>query len=416
MNDIAGSEIRKKKKLWEFPWKYRESFIIGFALLILGFIIEFFSQPRSILLPSWPTNFIIIVVFWVYFIFLNRYVKHPFVKWLSSTYAAISSITVFTFLILLMGFILQTDEESSSFISKIGLTHVTGSWPYLFTALYLMIILGLTITRRFLPVSLKNIAFFLNHGGLWLVIATASLGSADLWRMSMVLQQGETTTIARDYKSGNVYEMPFSLQLIRFSINEFPPNLGLVDNNTGTLVLKKGDKLPEVNVGMKEIREGWDITVEAYYPSAIRINDTFVSDDRMGALHAAYVAAENIVSGAKKQGWVTNGSMLYDPDFLVLDMKHSLVMTIPVPREYSSEILVKYPEGNIDDISIQVNNPATIMGWKVYQVSYDERMGKWSTISIVEVVRDPWLPVVYVGIFMILAGSLYLAWMGRMKN
>ncbi len=55
----------------------------------------------------------------------------------------------------------------------------------------------------------------------------------------------------------------------------------------------------------------------------------------------------------------------------------------------------------------------TIDGLKIYQTGYDESKGKWSKINIIELVKDPWLPVVYIGIFMILAGSLYLAWMGR---
>jgi hypothetical protein len=42
-------------------------------------------------------------------------------------------------------------------------------------------------------------------------------------------------------------------------------------------------------------------------------------------------------------------------------------------------------------------------------------MGKWSTESYVELVKDPWLPAVYVGIFMIMAGALYLFWMGRKR-
>lgn len=415
MENIVSSDIRKHKPLWKFPWKFRESFIIAFSVLILGFVIEYFSEANTIWLPSWPTNFIIIILFWLYFIFLNRYISHSIVTWLSSTYAAISSISVFTFLILLMGFILQTDEDTTSFISRIGLTHVTSSWPYLLTALYLMVVLGLTITRRFFPISVKNIAFSLNHGGLWLVIAAASLGSADAWKMSMILNEGELNKYARDYKSGKIYEMPFDLQLLDFDIEEFPPNLGLMNNNTGRLIVEKGDKLPEIKFGeIGELGE-WNVFVEKYYPESVWSNETYIESQTVGAVHAAYVIVENTVSGEIKQGWITNGSMLYEPDFIILDKNFSLVMTIPSPKEYSSEIRVFYPEGNTQDVTIKVNQPAKILGWKIYQLSYDESMGKWSTTSIVELVRDPWLPVVYSGIFMILAGSLYLAWMGRKK-
>ena len=55
---------------------------------------------------------------------------------------------------------------------------------------------------------------------------------------------------------------------------------------------------------------------------------------------------------------------------------------------------------------IEVNKPFTINGWKIYQLSYNEQMGKWSNLSIFELVTDPWMPVVYVGIFMLLFGAV----------
>ena len=49
-----------------------------------------------------------------------------------------------------------------------------------------------------------------------------------------------------------------------------------------------------------------------------------------------------------------------------------------------------------------------IEGWKIYQLSYDESKGGWSDISIFELVRDPWLPVVYTGIVMMMLGAVCL--------
>lgn len=33
-------------------------------------------------------------------------------------------------------------------------------------------------------------------------------------------------------------------------------------------------------------------------------------------------------------------------------------------------------------------------------------MGKWSNVSVFELVTDPWLPIVYTGIFMLLIGAV----------
>lgn len=33
-------------------------------------------------------------------------------------------------------------------------------------------------------------------------------------------------------------------------------------------------------------------------------------------------------------------------------------------------------------------------------------MGKWSAYSVFELVSDPWLPVVYIGIYLLLVGAV----------
>jgi len=60
-----------------------------------------------------------------------------------------------------------------------------------------------------------------------------------------------------------------------------------------------------------------------------------------------------------------------------------------------------------------VNKPAKVKGWEIYQVGYDDQLGRWSDTSVIEFVRDPWLPFVYTGIFMMIAGAITLFWSGR---
>jgi len=70
-------------------------------------------------------------------------------------------------------------------------------------------------------------------------------------------------------------------------------------------------------------------------------------------------------------------------------------------------------DGRKSQIEILVNKPYTINGWTLYQLSYDKPMGKYSSISILEAVRDPWLPVIYIGIILLVAGAIYMFWMGQ---
>ena len=64
-------------------------------------------------------------------------------------------------------------------------------------------------------------------------------------------------------------------------------------------------------------------------------------------------------------------------------------------------------------IDIEVNKPFFHKGWYLYQTGYDEKQGRWSNLSIIEAVKDPWLYVVYTGIYMLIAGSVFLFWQGK---
>ena len=55
-------------------------------------------------------------------------------------------------------------------------------------------------------------------------------------------------------------------------------------------------------------------------------------------------------------------------------------------------------------------------GWKIYQYGYDTQMGAQSQISILELVSDPWLPFVYTGIYMMLAGAVCMFVIGGRKR
>jgi len=91
-------------------------------------------------------------------------------------------------------------------------------------------------------------------------------------------------------------------------------------------------------------------------------------------------------------------------------------MSEPTAKVYESEIEIKSPDGETKSTLLQVNKPTRIGGWKFYQQGYDSDRGRWSTLSIIEAVRDPWLPFVYVGIFMLIAGGIYLFWIGSEKK
>jgi cytochrome c biogenesis protein ResB len=87
-----------------------------------------------------------------------------------------------------------------------------------------------------------------------------------------------------------------------------------------------------------------------------------------------------------------------------------------MPKRFASEVVVKGKSGEDVPAVIEVNNPLKMDGWKMYQYDYDSEAGVESRISVLQLVRDPWLPAVYTGIFMMLAGAFVMMIVGFKKE
>lgn len=412
-----STEQSPRKALWDYPWGYTESFIIAAELLIFGFIIEFLTSGQGLAPISMPYNFYILAIFAIVLIVMRVfYNQNPIVKWLSGVPAAISSIVSFGLITLLMGFIPQIETPGSRFIDLIGLTHLKNGWPILLIQLYLLTSLGMVCLKRANSLKLKNIGFLLNHFGLWLTLVAALMGSGDLKRLSInLLEDGKSNNIAIS-RNNEAYKLPFELKLLDFHIDEYIPRLVLVNPKTGQFIHEKGEKAITIEQGKTYSLKSWDVTIEKFAPDAVpQDSGSFLEKEITGSFPVAYVRIKNKTNGQTTEGWLGTGSFAYNPSYLLLQDDVIIALTMPEPKKYSSLVVIS--ENNVvkDTVSIEVNKPLPIKGWKVYQLSYDENKGKWSTLSVLEVVSDPWIKIVYIGIFLMLGGSLFLFWTGRQR-
>ena len=95
---------------------------------------------------------------------------------------------------------------------------------------------------------------------------------------------------------------------------------------------------------------------------------------------------------------------------LTIELKRFIMETYDdgSPKRFASEIqILTKSEKNIQ-ATVDVNKPVEVDGWKIYQYGYDTSMGAQSNTSILELVSDPWLPYVYLGIYMMLAGGVLM--------
>ena len=98
---------------------------------------------------------------------------------------------------------------------------------------------------------------------------------------------------------------------------------------------------------------------------------------------------------------------------LAIELKRFIMETYDdgtTPRRYASEVMI-YSKSSSQQYAatIDVNKPADVDGWKIYQKDFRQtEMGDDCQISILELVSDPWLPWVYAGIYMMLAGAVLM--------
>ena len=86
------------------------------------------------------------------------------------------------------------------------------------------------------------------------------------------------------------------------------------------------------------------------------------------------------------------------------------------PKRFASDIIIDTKNGDSLQATVDVNKPVEVRGWKIYQYGYDTTKGAESELSILELVRDPWLPYVYTGIYMMLFGALTMFIFGVRRN
>ena len=103
---------------------------------------------------------------------------------------------------------------------------------------------------------------------------------------------------------------------------------------------------------------------------------------------------------------------------LAIELKEFVMETYDdgSPKRFASDIQILTQTGKNILTTVEVNKPVEVDGWKIYQYGYDTQMGARSQTSILELVSDPWLSLVYTGIYMMLAGAVCMFLFGGKNN
>lgn len=207
-------------------------------------------------------------------------------------------------------------------------------------------------------------------------------------------------------------DLPIAIDLLSFDIDEYPPKLMIIDNNSGKpLPLQRAESLSLEAVPTEGMIDGWQIKVKEYLPysAAVATPDSLVFREfrSLGAVHSAKVDVR-LNEDSVLSGWVATGSHIFPYRSLKLTDSVSLVMADPEPKQYSSRVVLYAQNGDTDSATIKVNQPLRYKSWYIYQLNYNREQGRWSTMSEFELVKDNWLWGVYIGFAMLFVGAAML--------
>ena len=408
------------KPIWEHPWRYIEGFYVAIGITLSGFLLQTAIGNLHLAAFRYPVNAIIGLIFIISILFCHFFLgKTAIVRWLSSVYASVSALIVLLGVVVILGIVPQfvpyalPSDIPHNLAGLFGWYQMTTSWTFIFISYYTLVLLGFTIlkrTRR--KFTWRDVGFYLNHLGLFLAFMGGMLGSADMQRVRMTVKEGNLEWRAKD-ELQNIVELPIALQLDTFMIEEYPPKLMLVDIINGkALPEKRPVSYVYEGEGKSAKLMNYNIDILSYLPNAAIMRDSLnsfaVPYHGEGNTHALKVRVSNEEMNDPVVGWVSNGSYIFPQSVVYINKEVAVVMPMQEVKKYTSHVKVFTEEGDNKAAVIEVNSPLRIANWTIYQLSYDESKGKFSETSIFELVRDPWLPIVYAGIIMLLAGSFYL--------
>jgi len=376
--------------------------LIPLIIISIAICMQLWVGKFPLQLFKFPVNLIVIIQLFLIIIASRIFIKkNKIIQFLSSGYAALSSLILFAFVVINMAVSPQAGHSDNIF-GKIGFSDITQSWTYALTVLYLLLSLGLVTIKRLLPLKAKNLFFFLNHFGLWIILAFGNLGQAD--KISILITVPETETIWYGYDKKNNYVEPnFAIELTKFTIEFYPPKLGVFENN-GKLSDPKTYQPQEIISHQSLNILNNDVYVINLIENALVINDSIRRVT--GLPEKTYVAVLKINNDTV---YLQNGTEFSPPVIYEIDQNYKLVILNPEPKYFGSEIKLYTKSGITNEIhKIEVNKPLKTGNWRVYQTSYFKIPEFKGYVSVFTAVFDPWLNATYCGIALMFIGAISL--------
>ncbi len=369
-------------------------------LLLAGTALQLLSGGISPSFLRYPWGVVMAVNYLYLLVMLYAFSgRMTWIKTLYNKEACISSMMCLLLLTILLGV-----SASASF---------TSSWIFCIFLLYFMTAIGLRSIDDIYNWRHRKPTTTLFHLSFFILLAASTFGSGDKQRVSVTAVQGQPVSSGIE-ENGIKTHLPFQLRLKDFSIEEYPPQLHILKNE-----LLSDEFLSIEHNGSYGELGGWSIECEKYLEEAGRMSadSDYIALNHVGATTAIYIKAKHTTTGKATQGWISCGSHIFSGNALPLPDGSHIIMPRREPKKYSSKVDIQH-KGVSETIDIEVNKPATVGNWKIYQKGYNTEYGRWSTVSVLECVNDGWYIIIQASLWLTLLTGAYLflfGWRNR-KN
>ncbi|MGL4908274.1 MAG: cytochrome c biogenesis protein ResB [Bacteroidales bacterium] len=399
--------------IWQQPWGYTHSAISVSAIVVVGLLLQLIIGDFNFFLLARPANYIALAIITAIIVLLSSLSAiRKTANILSGIPMSLSLIVSFTLLTIIMGITPQSNHQSHT---RLALDAMTKNWAFILIYILLLLSLGTLIARRIKQFRWKDYSFYLNHIGLWIFLVASGLGYADMERYVMHVQEGETEWRVFDDED-NMKELPIAITLNDFDMDYYAPKLAIIDKETGDILPHNKPQFLQIDTlsPIGKLNE-WTVEIHQYIHQAVRSSDsTYRAVPMPGATPAVKVTATK--GNTKYTSWICGGNQAQLFMTMPLDEQSSMVMTVADPRVFTSNIAVYTQNEKQAQAVIEVNKPLSIDNWTIYQYGYDNEAGRLSSYSSFELVYDPWITPVYLGIIMMMMGSITMLWFGKAKK
>ena len=326
-------------------------FFAGTALqLFIG------EVPSALLAHPWGA---VLAINYLYIVILLSFYKERW-KWVASftgrpSYmASLASMLVLT---LIFGLIPQ-DGATTGVLGVLGLTNMKSSWIFNIFLLHFTTLTGVKAIDDIRNIKKGRLPSKIIHAAFFTILTAAIFGSGDKTKIDITAIQGYPVGIGIDDKGARA-ELPFSIRLKEFTLDEYPPQIKIVSGGAPSkeYMTIEGEK-SNGKIGQ------WQIECTQYIDMAGRKpNDSaYIEMNHVGATTAAYIKATDGKQSA--EGWVSCGSHIFAAATLPLPNGEELIMPRREIKKFLSKIEIER-DGEKQTYDIAVNKAFTSVALKM---------------------------------------------------